>query len=560
MSLAMRFVLIALLLVLPLLAISENTPAKPVAKAPKLLILVVFDQMRGDYVSKWSFLFGKDGFNKLTTEGAWFANCHYPYSMTVTGAGHATLGTGCLPSQHGIIENDWYDRSVPGYVYCATKGERYKMVPEGAKSKSGKAAGGAPDRLLVPALGDYVKAATNSKGKVIGLSLKDRGGVLPTGMKADICYWYDDNEGNFVTSNRYTDKLPTYMQQFNDTNYADRWFGKDWTYFRTDINYSAYAGEDNMIGEGTGTKQGRTFPHPMTGGDTKIGQKFFDAVYNSPFGNDLTWEAAKVVMENEKLGQRDATDYFVVSYSSNDAVGHNWGPDSHEVLDITLRSDAIMADMIKYLDKHVGRENYVLALSADHGICPNPEVARMQGHAADRVVITKEIVELEFFMKGQFQTAGQWILALSGAGVYFDHRTLRESGKTEAEVEAAVVQWFLKRPYVQEVITRSQLLSGAPLSEFGEMTKRCFVPDRSGDVMPIFKPYHFVSKYTTGTTHGSPHPYDTHVPLIFFGGPITPGKREERVSPQHAAVVLGATIGQKLKDSKVTVPEGLLTR
>jgi hypothetical protein len=554
----MRFVLFSCLLLLPFIIIGEPAPTRKEAKPPKLLVLVVFDQLRGDYLSKWSPLFRKDGFNKLTSEGAWFTNCHYPYSMTVTGAGHATLGTGCLPSQHGIIENDWYDRTVPGYVYCATLGDRYTMIPEGAKSKSGKGAGGAPDRLLVPTVGDNVKAFTRNQGKVIGLSLKDRGGVLPTGMKADMCYWYDDNAGAFVTSTRYADKLPAYMEQFNAQKYADQWFGKDWTYFRTDVNYQQYAGKDDQLGEGIGIKQGRTFPHPMTGGESKIGQKFYDAVYTSPFGNDLTWAAAKVVIEGEKLGQRDTTDYFAVSYSSNDSVGHNWGPDSHEVLDITLRSDAIVAEMIQYLDEKVGRENYVIALSSDHGVCPNPEMSRLEGKPADRVVIAKEIVELEFFMKGKFATAGQWIIAATGAGVYFDHRTVKESGKSEAEVEAAVAEWFLTRHYAQEIVTRSQLLNSSPLSAQGEMVRRCFHPQRSGNVMPIFKPYHFLSKYTTGTTHGSPHPYDTHVPLVFFGGSINPGQRSEKVSPQLAAVTLAATVGQKLKDSDVILPEGLL--
>ncbi|HMO37508.1 MAG TPA: alkaline phosphatase family protein, partial [Gemmatales bacterium] len=221
----MRILLVSMLVMLPWVAFAENkattgsAPARSIearqGKVPKLLILVVFDQLRGDFVSKWSELFGTTGFNRLKEQGAWFSNCHYPYSMTVTGAGHATMGTGCLPSQHGIVENDWYERTLPGEVYCAPFGDRYRMIPEGAKSKSGKSQGGAPDRLLVPTVGDYVKTSTQGQGKVIGLSMKDRGGVLPAGKKADICYWFDGSTGAFVTSNRYTDALPSYMQAFN---------------------------------------------------------------------------------------------------------------------------------------------------------------------------------------------------------------------------------------------------------------------------------------------------------------------------------------------------------
>lgn len=547
------------LVLVPMAMLGTSAPASApkLDHPPKLLVLVVFDQMRGDYLSRWEKLFGSDGFNKLTTEGAWFTNCHYPYSMTVTGAGHATLGTGCIPAQHGIIENDWLDRATGANAYCATQGKRYTMIPVGSKSKSGDGEGGSPGRLMVPALGNYVKTATNSKGKVIGLSMKDRGGVLPTGAKADICYWYDDTVGAFVTSNYYVDKLPDYMAQFNEKKMADQWFDKDWTRYRADINYADFSGPDDVAGEGTGYKQGRVFPHRMTGGDEKPGAKYYDALYTSPMGNDLTWEAAKVVLENEKLGQHDQTDYFVVSYSSNDSIGHVWGPDSQEVLDVTLRADKIIAEMISYLDARVGRANYVLALSADHGICPIPEMAKLQGHEGGRVDAAKTVLELELYLKGKYQTTGRWIEAVSGAGVYLKHQTVKQAGLSQEEAEKVIADWFMTKPYAGEVLTRTQMLSNEPLSDKGKMVKKCFVAERSGDVMPVFKPYWFLSKYTTGTTHGSPNEYDTYVPLVFFGGNIAPGKRTERVSPQLASVGLAHAIGQKVKDSNVTVPEGL---
>lgn len=554
----MALVLLLVSALFPLAMMGEGKSSVTSQTPPKLLVLVVFDQLRGDYFDRWGKLFGADGFNKLTSEGAWFTNCHYPYSMTVTGAGHATLGTGCIPAQHGIIENDWYDRSVAANVYCATFGERYKMIPEGAKSKSGKAEGGSPTRLMVPALGDYVKAATGAKGKVIGLSLKDRGGVLPAGMKADLCFWYDNNASAFVTSNYYTDTLPAYMAQFNEKKLADQWFNKDWTKLRSDIDYTMYSSIDDAPGEGDGIKQGRVFPHRMTGGEVKPGAKFYDAVYSSPMGNDLTWAAAQVILENEKLGQHDqSTDYLVVSYSSNDSVGHIWGPDSQEVLDVTLRSDRIIAEMISYLDAKVGRGNYVLALSADHGVSPTPESARKQGHEGGRVDAAKLVLELELFLKSKYNSTGRWIEAISGAGVYLNHQTIKQAGQKQEEVEKVIADWFMTKPYASEVFTRTQMVSGAELSPVGKMVKKSFLSERSGDVMPAFKPYWFLSKYTTGTTHGSPNEYDTHVPLVFFGGNTVPGKRAERVSPQLAAVGLAHTVGQKVKDSDVSLPEGL---
>ena len=523
---------------------------------PKLLVLVVFDQMRGDFLERWSSLYGPDGFNKLTSEGAWFTNCHYPYSMTVTGAGHATLGTGCLPSQHGIIENDWHDRTTGKNAYCATWGNRYRMVPDGAKSKSGKADGGAPNRLLEPALGDIVKEATSGKGKVIGISLKDRGGVLPTGMKADVCYWYDNNTGAFVTSDYYVGTLPACMKAFNKQKLADKWFGSAWSRFRTDLNYADYSGPDDVSGEGTGIKQGRTFPHPMTGGEDQPGSRFYDAVYTSPFGNDMTWAAARAILEHEKLGRGNHTDYLVISFSSNDAVGHVWGPDSQEVLDISLRSDLIMADMIRYLDAHVGRDRYLLALSSDHGICPLPEAASAKGQNAGRIDPVKEVLALELHLAAKFGFTGKWIEAISGAGLYLNDRTIKAAGRTYSDIEAEVAAWFSQRPYVQEVCTRSQMLHATGLSPLAQLNKNSFHPARSGDVMPLLKPYWFISKYTTGMTHGSPNNYDTHVPLLFFGSSVKPGKLNQKVSPQLAAVILAHSIDQKMPHARIEfVPE-----
>ncbi|MBL8822231.1 MAG: alkaline phosphatase family protein [Planctomycetia bacterium] len=524
---------------------------------PKLLLLVVFDQLRGDYLQRWSELYGENGFKKLMQEGRWYSNCHYPYSMTVTGAGHATLGTGCTPAQHGIVENDWYDRSTRTEAYCASMYDRYKMIPEGARSKAGKDSGGAPDRLMVPALGDVVKAATSNKGKVIGISMKDRGGVLPTGKKADICYWYDNNEGAFVTSSFYTDRLPSYMQQFNQQKYADKWFGRNWERLRTDIDYEKYSGPDDQTGEGTGTSQGRVFPHSMTGGLSKPGSKFYDAVYNSPFGNDLTWAAAKVVIENEQLGMDDETDYLAISFSSNDAVGHIWGPDSQEILDITLRSDRLIAEMIGYLDERVGKDNYVLALSSDHGVCPIPEIQQKLGLKPGRVEVKLTLKELETYLARKYPVNGKWIDAATGAGLYINHQSLKHAGIEKKQMETEIAAWFKSKDYVKEVFTRTEIMSTAPLEGFGEPIRLCFHAERSGDVFPVLQPYWFLSTYKTGTTHGSPHEYDTHVPLLFYGSKVNAGVSRERVSPQLAAVGLAATIGGKLEHSTVQIPGDL---
>jgi hypothetical protein len=556
-----RVIWLALILIATIVCAKWNVPAprwpRQQPGGPKLLLLVVFDQMRGDYLQRWYDLYSPDGFRKLTSEGTWFTNCHYPYSMTVTGAGHATLGTGCTPSQHGIIENDWFDRNEGRMVYCASLGMRYATVPPTTRRSLTYVGGGSPERLLVPTVGEVVKSATHQRGKVIGISLKDRGAILPTGRGADICYWFDDNGGNFVTSEYYADRLPRYMTRFNTLKLANRWFDQPWTRFRSDLDYVTYSGPDDVQGEGPGIMQGRTFPHSMNGGDRTTTQRFYDAVYTSPYGNELTWAAARMLIDNEKLGQGDATDYLVISYSSNDAIGHVWGPDSQEVLDVTLRSDLIVAEMIRFLDTKLGRDRYLMVMSADHGICQLPEVARKEGKDAGRINAGQEVADLEKYLSSQYGLHGKWIEAPPGAGIYLRYSTLRNAEKSRMEIENAVAGWLKRRPYVEAVYTRSQLLSGGSLDSIGQAVRASFHPSRSGDVFPVLKPNYFLSKYLFGVMHGSPHDYDTHVPLVVFGAGVNSAKRDELISPQAAAVILADSIGQRLVNSQVKVPDEL---
>ena len=215
--------------------------------------------------------------------------------------------------------------------------------------------------------------------------------------------------------------------------------------------------------------------------------------------------------------------------------------------------------MINYLDAKVGRENYLMVLTADHGVCPLPEVSKSKGIDAGRVDAVKEVLALELFLNAKYHTTAKWIEAINGAGVYLNYRAVKAAGKTNAEVETAIAEWFKGRPYALEVYTRTQLLTSTNLPGYGNMVKNSFQPERSGDVMPVLKPYYFiVTKYTTGTTHGSPHEYDTHVPLIFFGANVVPSKRSDKVSPQLAAVGLAHSLGQKMKDSNVEALGGIV--
>ncbi len=538
-------------LLLALLGGVAPRPADP--SSVKLVVVVYFDQLRGDYLGRWGDLFGDGGFNRLTTQGAWFTDCHYPYATTTTGPGHAAGLAGCGGAVHGIINNNWYDRAAGEEVYCASTTDRYQFAPAAttgkeiagakvdAKRKKPKLAGN-PDRLTAETVADRVKAAG---GRVFGLSLKDRSAVLPAGHKPDGAYWFD---GKFLTSTYYRDTLPPWVSAFNAAGAADQWVGKSWDRLRADVDYTARSGPDDGPGEGTGKKQGKSFPHPFP---AATGDDYYEAVANSPAGNDLLLAFTKACLAAEKLGAGDTPDLLAVSFSSNDLVGHTWGPDSHEVLDITLRSDRLMADLLAVLDAQVGAGKYAVLLSADHGVCPNPEVSAAKGLDAKRLPPKELVLKAERFLQDTFgkpdgsQTdRNLWLETLSPPHVYLNHRLLAAKGLDPADVADKLADWLKTQPGIETALTRRDILSpGRTLDPVREQVKVCFHPDRGGDVVVVTKPLYLLDDQGTGTSHGTPHDYDTHVPLIVYAPGVAGGQRAEKVTPMHIAPVAAKLLG-----------------
>jgi predicted AlkP superfamily pyrophosphatase or phosphodiesterase len=526
---------------------AEPRPDPP----PRLVVMVFFDQLRGDYLKRWDELFGEGGFHRLEKEGTWFQNCHYPYSDTVTAAGHASVATGCSPRTHGIIANDWYDREAAASTYCVTS-ERYQRVPPATLSTDKdkkKTQGASPERLLAPTVADAFKAATKGKGRVVSLSLKDRSAVLPGGQRPDACYWLDATSGQFVTSTFYRDALHPWVREFNRSGIVDRWLGKQWTRLRPPLNYEKHSGPDDAAGEGT-LLFGRTFPHALGSvGGIQLKTAYYAALYNSPFGNDVLLALAKSAVEAEQLGKRDRADLLCLSFSSNDPIGHCWGPDSQEVLDVTLRSDGIVKELLGFLDKQVGAGRYVVVLTADHGVCPLPEATRRRGETAQRIDTSALIKQASSFLSERFHVpAGDaaWIESTQSPWLYLNRALLARHHLKQAEVEEALADWLKKQPGIQAAYSRSHLLAGIPADDaIGQSVLRSFHPQRSGDVRILEKPYHLLTSRLTGTNHGTPHRYDTHVPLLVFGAGVRHGVRREAVMPQAAAAVVARSLGIK---------------
>jgi predicted AlkP superfamily pyrophosphatase or phosphodiesterase len=531
----------------------------------RLAVLVVFDQMRGDYLERWKDAFGDKGFRELQTEGAWFTNCHYPYAWTSTGPGHASLLTGCSPDVHGIIENDWFDRSAGVRVYCASH-DRYTRVPPLASEAPAEAAKakedgeGAPDRLLAPTLGEALKQETGGQGRVVSLSLKDRSAVLLAGRQPDACYWFDARSGTFATSSYYRDAVHSWVADYNRTRPADQWFGRPWERLRGDLDYERLSGPDDQVGEGKGYEQGVTFPHPFTGGLAKPGKNYYRAVLDSPFGNDLLFGLVKKAVEAEKLGQEDRTDLLCVSFSSNDVIGHIYGPDSQEMLDVTLRSDRIMADLLAYLNDKVGRDKYMLVMTSDHGVCPLIPVARKQGKDANILDPALQRGKPEEFLRSVYGKPGdektRWVASVGDYSFYLDHAVIRKAGHQVEEVAEKLARWLKEQPGVLTTYTAAQLRGQLSAEDqIGQRVQKAFHAERSGDVVLVPKPYHFFGALI-GTNHGTPHPYDTHATLVVYGSHVHKGKRDDPVTPQASAAILAHGLGVKAPaKAEARVPE-----
>ena len=428
-------------------------------------------------------MFGDGGIRRLQTEGAWFQNCNYPYADTVTATGHASMLTGCSPDRHGIIGNEWYDREAGAEVSCVAS-DRYRRVPPAGANATGKKSakeGASPERLLAPTVGDVLKEATGGRARVVSLSFKDRSAVLPAGRHPDACYWFSGSTAEAITSTYYRDRIHSWVADFNRAHQVDQWFHKEWTRLRPELDYAHFSGPDDVAGEGNGSGQGRTFPHPFGAADkSKPTSSYYGALYNSPFANEVLLNLVERAIDAEHLGTQDTPDLLCVSFSSNDAIGHCYGPDSQEVLDVTLRSDLIVRDLLNYLDAKVGKGCYVLALTADHGVCPLPEVVRAQGKDAGRIIPSAWPKQANAFLKETFarkEDKSNWIEAFSPPWIYLNKQVLRKQGLKEEEVERALANWLVKQPGIQSAYTRTQLLGELPKDDaVGRTVQRSFYP------------------------------------------------------------------------------------
>lgn len=527
-------------------------PAAEPAAPPKLAVVISVDQMRADYLERFRPYFGEGGFKRFLDQGAWFQDCHYLHAVTKTAPGHATILSGVHANVHGIIANEWLDRAtfIQGnnvedpaapLVGLPPRFGRYANATFAAK------AGRSPRNFLGVAVGDRLKAKYGAAAKVFGIADKDRAAILMAGPKADDAFWTE--EGQFVTSTYYCPDLPAWLVQFNAAHSVSRYFGRSWERLLAPAVYDQVQGPDDAPGEQAEDGLPITFPKKVDGGKPALTPSFYDAFDHTPWNNEFVADAAEELIKAEHLGADEVPDLLCVGFSQTDKAGHAYGPDSHEVMDSYLRLDRTLAEFFRFLDTQVGAGNYVVALTADHGVAPLPErtqrdhgaasAGRLSGGALDRFLFPA--LDAAY---GPLPENAYWAVR-DNSGYHLNPAALAAKQLTSAALAAKIREVLLTYPMIAAAYTREQLMAPGPLDAFGEMERLSYYPSRSMDVVYIPKP-NFVERGGTGTTHGTPYEYDTHVPQVWYGAGVKPGVHPERVAVEDLAPTLAAMLGVQL--------------
>jgi len=501
------------------------------AKPVRLVVGIVIDQFRYDYLTRFNDQFGEGGFKRLVNGGAVFTNANYIHTPTYTACGHATFMSGATPAMNGIIGNEWFDRES-GRRVTSVSDSNVKLLggPEGATGMS-------PSKMIGSTIGDELKLASGGQAKVIGVSFKDRSAILPAGKRPNGAYWFNASAGNLVSSAYYFDDLPEWVKTFNREMRPDRFFGKRWEKLLPESAYQRSTADDAPYEK---FAAGNKFPYTINGGEEGPGPRFYSRFEYTPFANDYLIDFAKAAIENEQLGADDTTDLLTVSFSANDLVGHMYGPYSHEVQDMTLRTDRTLAEFFNYLDQKIGLDRVVVALTADHGVAPVPEHARQYGLGGK--IEPKSVTDAVQNALNKSFGEEQWILPLVNGNVYFDEAVIERRKVAVEDAERVASQAVLKVAGVAECFTRSQILSGRlPQTKIARSVANGFHAQRNGNLVVVPQPFFFIGEGVT-TTHGTPYIYDTHVPVIFYGAGVAAGAYYSASSPADIAPTLAALL------------------
>lgn len=520
-------------------------------RRPKLVVGVVVDQMRWDYLYRYQERFGDNGFKRLMREGFNCENTMLNYIPAVTAIGHTSIYTGSVPAIHGIAGNDFH---IDGkQTYCT---DDAAVATVGSNSDAGKMS---PHNLKVTTIGDELHLATNYRSKIISVSLKDRASILPGGHTADGAYWFDAETGNFITSTYYRKDLPGWLKQFNDRQLAKHYLSQDWETLYPTESYKNSTADNN------------SYENPFPGADTPTmpvaTSKLMDSeglglIRNTPYGNTLTIDLALAAIDGERLGNRGETDMLAVSLSSTDYIGHQFGTYAIETEDTYLRLDRDIARLLAALDQEIGKGEYLLFLTADHAAAHNFKFLTDKGIPAGGWDIEKTKAALNSHLKAEFKTDCNLVSGLLNYQIFLDNEKIDSLCISKENVVAAAIDYIKRGEGVYCAVEQENAGTATLPSPIKDRIVNGYYPGRSGEIQIIMQPgwYGLESEATGGTDHGVWHPYDTHVPLIFFGSGINPGATFTPVEITDIAATVCALLHIQMPDGCLGKPVTELTK
>jgi predicted AlkP superfamily pyrophosphatase or phosphodiesterase len=483
---------------------------------PKLVVAIVIDQFRYDYLLRFRDDYNS-GLKRLLEQGAVFTDAHYIHATTVTAVGHSTFLSGATPSVSGIVANEWFDRAT-GKTVTSVSDPQTKLVGGIAGQE-----GSSPRRLIVSTVADELKMRFPDS-HVIGVSIKDRSAILPAGHMADAAYWYDNDSNHWVTSTYFRKDLPDWAKQVNDRKYYQSTLGAQWLPFDA---------------KPTETQDGKATPFCTMANGGEI--RFCGGIEATPWGNEMIEQFAEAALQGERLGRHATTDILAVSYSSNDYVGHAVGPDDPAVRDISIRTDRLLGQLFDAVEKSVGMRNTLVILTADHGVAPVPEVnvaRKMPGGRLSEPALARAIDDALVKRFGP----GKWRLPGAAFMPYLNLELIRGKKLDPADFEKVVADAALGQPHIARAYTRADLLAGRMQRDtIGNAVEVSFYGPRSQDVYIVPEPYYLFDG--AGTSHGTPYDYDNHVPVIFMGQTIKPGSYAEPIAVNDVAPTLAYLLG-----------------
>ena len=516
-----KVLLIGLLLLLSLRSTSQQTTIE----RPKLIVGIVVDQMRWDYLYRYYERYGTGGFKRLLNHGFSCENTFINYLPSYTAPGHASIYTGSVPSIHGIAGNDWMDNFTGRHWYCV---EDTSVTSVGGSLVAGRMS---PNTLLTTTITDELRLATNFKSKVVGISLKDRGSILPAGHLGK-AYWYDDSTGNLITSSFYENQLPQWLNDFNAQKLPTKYLSKPWELLYPANTYTQSLKDDNPYEGKLKTEIAPVFPHNYNA--TKLGN-----LRKIPSGNTYTLDAAKAAIVGEKLG-KTGTDFLCISLSATDYIGHNYTSNSVEAEDTYLRLDKDIATFLEYLDKNIGAGNYLVFLSADHGVAHNSiymNDLKIHGGNQSEGQLGKD---LQTHLKAKFNT--DKLAIVENYQVVLNEKLIKEQDINRTEVKNETKNWLLSQYHVAYVLDMENIHKGAVPDLIKQKAINGYNRRRSGYLLIINDPGWYYGYAPTGTTHSTWHPYDTHIPLLFYGWKIPKGKSNRTIYMEDIAATLAALL------------------